>query len=73
MNVGKKKMIEVVKGYKMNENELGCKFHKVCYTCPFKDCIKDKKYAIPPAQAQATFEQEFAKSWDMITGKGGKG
>ena len=48
MNTGKIKYVEVVKGYKLNEKELGCKWWKVCMTCPYKDCIKGKKYETPP-------------------------
>lgn len=69
MNKGKRKMIEVVKGYKLNEKELGCKYHKICYTCPFKDCIKGKKYVVPPAVPQAKNEQDC----EVITEKGVKG
>lgn len=73
MNVGKVTKIESVKGYKLNRKAVGCKYYKECFTCPYRDCIKDKKYKTPPEYPQAGFEQEFAKSCETITGKGGKG
>lgn len=44
MNVGKIRMTEAVKGYKLNVKEVGCKYHPDCFTCPFRDCIKGQKY-----------------------------
>lgn len=43
-NKGKIKRVETIKGYTINAKQIGCKFWKSCYTCPYPDCIKGKAY-----------------------------
>ena len=48
MNTKKIEYVEMIKGYKLNKNQVGCKWWKICATCPYSDCIKDKKFIEPP-------------------------
>ena len=70
-NVGKVKTIEAIKGYKINAKALGCKYYKICYTCPYKDCIKGKKYETPP-EPTGEFAQALKASCDAIIRQEGK-
>lgn len=54
MNVGKIKKVEAVKGYELNEKDVGCKYHESCFTCPYRDCIRDKRYVITPSEITRT-------------------
>lgn len=34
----KSEKISIVKGYQLNQSDLGCKRWPICFTCPFEDC-----------------------------------
>lgn len=76
MNVGKIKKVESVKGYTLNAKELGCKYYPICFTCPYKDCIKGKKFETTPQaiptreERQAAFEACLKESCAKYTGGG---
>ena len=38
MNNGKIEYVEIIPGYKLNKNELGCEFGDNCFECKRQDC-----------------------------------
>lgn len=52
MNTKKIEYVEMIKGYKLNKNEVGCEWWPLCDDCPYIDCIKGKKYKYDPPKVR---------------------
>ena len=62
-------MIEFVKGYQLDEKDVGCDKYPFCFTCPFKKCKAETDDDVKKAKKRAIHRKYYQRHKDKIKEK----